>query len=432
MPQDPPSAAPPSADPQSLGGPSKGLRQATLLSRDERLAGRPNLCSDCGLCDTYLKPQMASACVFVRNRAEEIERRLFGRNRGDGDELRFGVYQRMLGARMRQPVAGAQWSGMVTTLAARLLERGEVEAVITAAAMPGTRFAPRPLLARTPEEVLGSAGNKPCLSPNLGLLEQVRQAGVARLAVIGTSCQVHMLRAAEAELGLAHLDVIGIPCSDNVTYPDLTAFLELVSRSPGTIVHYEFMQDYSLHMHHEDGSTERLNYIDFPMDKLEGIFPSACLSCFDYANGLADLTIGYMGARLGWQWVLVRTGRGAELLELLREDLEFTELTSAGDRARGVPRYIEMLARPPGKPPKPIRRLIAWLQRNRGPRGLEFARAIIEMKLLRNLHHVRSHFARFEPRIVPDYVYRALAPYDDAHRAALGRGVRPQTPTEPK
>ena len=432
MPQDPPSAAPPSADPQSLGGPSKGLRQATLLSRDERLAGRPNLCSDCGLCDTYLKPQMASACVFVRNRAEEIERRLFGRNRGDGDELRFGVYQRMLGARMRQPVAGAQWSGMVTTLAARLLERGEVEAVITAAAMPGTRFAPRPLLARTPEEVLGSAGNKPCLSPNLGLLEQVREAGVARLAVIGTSCQVHMLRAAEAELGLAHLDVIGIPCSDNVTYPDLTAFLELVSRSPGTIVHYEFMQDYSLHMHHEDGSTERLNYIDFPMDKLEGIFPSACLSCFDYANGLADLTIGYMGARLGWQWVLVRTGRGAELLELLREDLEFTELTSAGDRARGVPRYIEMLARPPGKPPKPIRRLIAWLQRNRGPRGLEFARAIIEMKLLRNLHHVRSHFARFEPRIVPDYVYRALAPYDDAHRAALGRGVRPQTPTEPK
>jgi len=135
-----------------------------------------------------------------------------------------------------------------------------------------------------------------------------------------------------------------------------------------------------------------------------------------------------MGARLGWQWVLVRTDRGGELLELLDDDLEFTELTSGGDRSRGVPRYIEMLAHPPGKPPKPIRRLIAWLQRNRGPRGLEFARAIIEMKLLRNLHHVRSHFARFEPRIVPEYVYRTLAPYDDAHRAALGRGVRPPAP----
>ena len=433
MPQDPLSAAPSpldmpletESDPQTLGGPSKGLRQSTLLSRDERLAGRPNLCSDCGLCDTWLKPDMAQACVFVRNRAEAIEQRLFGRNRRDGDELRFGIFQQMLAARMKQPVARAQWSGMVTSLAARLLERGEVDAVITASTMPGTRFAPQPILARTPAEVLASAGNKPCLSPSLGLLDAVRDAGVRRLAVIGTGCQVHMLRAAEDKLGLERLDIIGIPCSDNVTYPDLTYFLEQVSHSPKTIVHYEFMQDYSLHMHHEDGSTERLNYIDFPMDKLEGIFPSACLSCFDYANTLADITIGYMGARLGWQWVLVRTERGAQMLDLLRDELETTALDSAGDRTRGVPRYIQMLAKPPGKPPKPVRRLIAWLQRNRGPRGLEFARAIIEMKMLRNLHHVRSRFRRFEPRIVPEYVYRTLASYDDAHREALGEGVRP-------
>ncbi|WP_295538357.1 Coenzyme F420 hydrogenase/dehydrogenase, beta subunit C-terminal domain [uncultured Thiohalocapsa sp.] len=430
MPQDPPSAASPSdiaSDPQTVGGPSKGLRQSTLLSRDARLAGRPNLCSDCGLCDTWLKPDMAQACVFVRNRSEEIEWRLFGRNRRDGDELQFGVFQQMLAARLRQPVAGAQWSGMVTTLAARLLERGEVDAVITVGTVPGTRFAPQPVLARTPAEVRATAGNKPCLAPSLGLLDTVRAAGVRRLAVIGTGCQVHMLRAAEDKLGLERLDVIGIPCSDNVTYPDLTHFLAQVSRSPDTIVHYEFMQDYSLHMRHEDGTTERLNYIDFPMDKLEDIFPSACLSCFDYANTLADITIGYMGARLGWQWVLVRTDRGAALLELLRDDLETTKLTSAGDRSRGVPRFIQMLAKPPGKPPKPVRRLIAWLQRNRGPRGLEFARAIIDMKLLRNLHHVRSRFRRFEPRIVPTFVYRALAPYDEANRDALGEGVWPPT-----
>jgi coenzyme F420 hydrogenase subunit beta len=431
MPQDHAAAAVaratlPTPEPEQLGGPSKGLRRTTLLSRDERLAGRPNLCSDCGLCDTWLKQDMAQACVFVRNRAEAIEQRLFGRNRRDGDELRFGVFREMLAARMRKPVAGAQWSGMVTSLAARLLARGEVDAVITAASMPGTRFAPQPVLARTPAEVLATAGNKPCLSPNLGLLDTVREAGVKRLAVVGTGCQVHMLRAAEDRLGLERLDIIGIPCSDNVTYPDLTYFLEQVSRSPKTIVHYEFMQDYSLHMHHEDGSTERLNYIDFPMDKLEGIFPSACLSCFDYANTLADITIGYMGARLGWQWVLVRTARGAELLDLLRGDLDVCTLDSAGDRTRGVPRYIQMLAKPPAKPPKPIRRLIAWLQRHRGPRGLEFARAIIEMKMLRNLHHVRTHFPRFEPRIVPDYVYRTLAPYEAAHQQAMGRGIRPQ------
>jgi len=416
-------------------GPSKGLRRSTLLSKDARLAGRPKLCSDCGLCDSRLKPLMSKTCVFVRNRTEEMERQLFGRNRQDGDELRFGVFRAMHAARMRRPVPDAQWSGMVTTLGARLLERGEVDGVITNASMPGTRFAPRPILARTPDEVRATVGNKPCLAPSLALLDQVQDAGVKRLAFIGTGCQVHMLRAAQLEqdLGLERLDVIGIPCSDNVTYPDLTFFLEQVSRSPQTIAHYEFMQDYSLHMRHEDGREEQLNFVDFPMDRLEGIFPSACLSCFDYANTLADITIGYMGAELGWQWVLVRSERGEALFELLRPELEMGTLSSAGDRGRGMPRYIQMLAKPAGKPPKPIRRLIAWMQRNRGPRGLEFARAIIEMKLFRNLQHVRDLFPRFEARVVPTHVFRTLGPYAEIYRAVFQRPLNATTPaTQPR
>jgi coenzyme F420 hydrogenase subunit beta len=413
-----------------LAGPAKGLREPTLLSQEERLRGRPKLCSDCGLCDSTFKPLMANSCTFVRQHIPEIEQRLHGRERGDGDELPFGIFHHMHAARLRTPPPGAQWSGMVTTLGARLLETGQVEGVITAATAPGTRFAPRPMLARTPDAVRASAGNKPCLSPNLARLDQVRDAGLKRLAFIGTGCQVQILRAAEpqlrAELGLEHLDVIGIPCSDNVTYPDLQYFLRQVSRSPETIVHYEFMQDYRLWMRHDDGDIERVNFIDFPMDQLAGVFPAACLSCFDYANTLADITIGYMGARLGWQWVLVRTARGGELFDLLEPDLDMRALDSGGDRTRGMPRYIRMLAEPPGKPPQPIRRLIAFLQRHRGPRGLEFARAVIEMKLLRNLHYVRSQFPRFEARVVHPAVYRTLAPYAEDYAEVFGRTLEPE------
>lgn len=422
--------------PEDLGGPSKGLREPVLLSKEERLSGRPKLCSDCGLCDSHLKGLMGSACTFVRQHIPEIEQRLHGRTRRDGDELRFGIFREMHAARMRVSPPGAQWSGMVTSLGAKLLESGEVEGVITAATASGTRFAPRPILARTADAVRASAGNKPCLSPNLALLDQVREAEIKRLAFIGTGCQVQILRAVEphlkAELGLERLDVIGIPCSDNVTYPDLQYFLRHVSRSPETIVHYEFMQDYSLWMRHDDGDIERLNFIDFPMDRLDGIFPSACLSCFDYPNSLADLTIGYMGARLGWQWVLVRTKRGEALLDLLKPELEFGVLDEAGDRTRGMPRYIRMLAEPPGKPPKLIRRLIAFLQRHRGPRGLEFARAVIEMKLLRNLSYLRTHFPRFEARVVPPSVYQVLAPYDETYAEAFDRPLQPaESPVRP-
>jgi len=251
----------------------------------------------------------------------------------------------------------------------------------------------------------------------------VREQGIKRLAFIGTSCQVHALRAIEAELNLERLDVIGIPCSDNVNYSDLMYFLNQVSRSPSTIVHYEFMQDFRLWMRHEDGKIERRNFVDFPMDKLHGIFPSACLSCFDYPNSLSDLTVGYMGAELGWQWVLARTERGEELFELLRPDLEIGELTSRGDRARGMPHFIQRLAQPPGakRPPYLVRQLVALLQRRKGSQGLEFARAVIEMKLLRNLNYVRSKFARFEERVVPYHVYDTLKPYAEQYQAVFER-----------
>ncbi|TCT18735.1 Coenzyme F420 hydrogenase/dehydrogenase, beta subunit C-terminal domain [Thiobaca trueperi] len=409
-------------------GPSKGLGQISLLSSDDRLKGRPRLCSDCGLCDSALQPMMSQSCMFVRNQTLAIEQRLHGRNREPNDELRFGIYRAQYAARLRQPNPKAQWSGMVTALGARLLEQGRVEAVITTGAAPGSRFKAQPILARTPEEVLATAGNKPCLSPNLSLLDAVREQGIKRLAFIGTGCQVHALRGVEAELGLERLDVIGIPCSDNVTYADLKYFLTQISRSPDTVVHHEFMQDFSLWLRHENGKVERVNYVDFPMDKLHGVFPSACLSCFDYPNSLSDLTIGYMGAPLGWQWVLARTEKGEELFELLRPDLEIGELTASGDRARGMPRFMERLTHPPGagRPPWLIRKLIAWLQRSKGPKGLEFARAIIEMKLLRNLNYVRSKFERSESRVVPAHVYQTLAPYADGYARIFARPLAPE------
>jgi coenzyme F420-reducing hydrogenase beta subunit len=409
-----------------MDGPTKGLQTITLLSQDARLKGRPRLCSDCGFCDTALRPQMAQSCVFVENRVEELERQFHGRNRETPDELLFGVYRQMIAARLRSVNRDAQWSGITTRLGALLLERGMVDAVLTTRAVAGTRFAPEPFLARTPDEVIGSAGNKPCLSPGLSLLDQVRASGVRRLAAIAVGCQAHALRAAQAQLGLDELYLIGIPCSDNVAYPDLQHFLELISRSPATVVHYEFMQDFSVHLRHENGQIERVNFIDIPMAELGDVFPSACLACFDYANTLADITIGYMGAPQGWQWVLARNTRGEALLDLLRPELETRPFVERGDRHAGVARYITMLARPPRRPPALVRKLIAALMRRRGPRGLEFARSVIEMKLLRNLKHVREHFGRMERRVVPGHVYASLAQYGAAYEQAFARPLEPQ------
>lgn len=399
------------------------------MGQAERLAGRPKICSDCGICYSAFQPRMPEICEFINNHSEAIELRLHGRNRRDGDELLFGIHQALYAARLPKPRPDAQWSGMVTTLAARLLALGLVDGVITTKAAPGTRYAALPFLARTPAEVLESAGNKPSLSSTLSVLDEVRASGVRRLAVVGVGCHVHMLREVEAELGLEKLYVIGIPCTDNVAYPDLLRFLNVVSASPETVVHHEFMQDFRIWLRHEDGHVEKINFVDLPMGKLDDVFPHSCLSCFDYANTLADITIGYMGAPLGWQWVVVRTETGRELFNLLAPELEYTELLDRGDRQRANEDFIRIMAMTDRKrTPWIIRKLIAFMQRRRGPKGLEFARSVIEMKLLRNLQHVRTNFPNHERRIVPGFVYRALARYAHVYQGTFDRSLEGAAP----
>ncbi|KPV49865.1 hypothetical protein SE17_30220, partial [Kouleothrix aurantiaca] len=58
--------------------------------------------------------------------------------------------------------------------------------------------------------------------------------------------------------------------------------------------------------------------------------------------------------------------------------------------------------------------------------GLEFARSVIEMKMLRNLNYVRARFARMERRVVPAHVFAALEPYAEAYAQAFGRPLEPQ------
>ena len=412
------------------------LHEIALLSQAERFKGRPKLCSDCGVCGGELRPTMARSCVFVDNQHEAIERRLHGRNRHDGDELLFGIHSAIHIARVRQPNPNAQWSGIVTSLGALLLEQGIVDGVIVTKAAPGTRWAPLPFLARTPAEVRASAGNKPCLSPSLEIIDEVRAAGLKRIAFIGTGCQVHALRVLEAELGIDQLYVIGIPCTDNTAYPDLMRFLSVASKSPETVVHHEFMQDFRVHLRHEDGHVEKINFVDLDVSKLggeRGVFPAACLSCFDYQNGLSDLTIGYLGAPLPpderWQWMLIRTERGQQLFELLRPHLELGQRSESDNRRVGVRAYVGMLRRPRPRPPAPIRKFVGWMQRTKGTKGLEFARGVIEMKLLRNLVYVRDAQARMEKRVVPGYVYRALEYVSDVYEQEFGRPLAPDKET---
>jgi len=64
----------------------------------------------------------------------------------------FGVYQRTLRAELKPALPGAQWTGITTRIAQRLLETKAVDAVLTMAPDPdpNDRWRPVPVLVKQP------------------------------------------------------------------------------------------------------------------------------------------------------------------------------------------------------------------------------------------------------------------------------------------
>ena len=81
--------------------------------------------------------ECGQACQFIRPDYPAMERQVQGRTRiPDNDERFFGPYRKMYRAALKEPLEGAQWTGLTTRIAQKLLEDGAVDAVLTMAPDP--------------------------------------------------------------------------------------------------------------------------------------------------------------------------------------------------------------------------------------------------------------------------------------------------------
>ena len=385
--------------------------QARPIPRD-RIRPAKDLCSDCGLCDSRWVAYVRQSCAFLHQDFDGMERKAHGRTRNldQEDELYFGVQQRMLTARLQTPIDGAQWTGIVSRLGVRALESGLVDAVLCVQQSPDDRFTPMPVLARTPAEVLAARVNKPTLSNNLAVLEQLPGSGIKRLLAIGVGCQVQALRAVQDTLPLDALYVLGLPCVDNVSREGLQTFLESASASPDTVVHYEFMQDFRIHFRHSDGHVETVPFFGLDTPALKDVFAPSCLSCFDYVNAGADLVVGYMGAEFGRQWLVVRNSRGEELLKLVEAELDQAPVSSRGDRRQAVQQGIDAYDKAL-RLPMWLAELVGWIVQRVGPKGLEYGRFSIDSHFTRNALWLRRHHPEMVERHLPAFARRIVERY---------------------
>ncbi len=392
-----------------------------------------DLCTDCGVSRTSEPGRCGRACQFIKPDYPGLEARVHGRARdeGRGDELHFGPYRRMLRARLATPLEGAQWTGITTRIGERLLETDAVDAVLAMAPHPDDAWRPVPVLVTQAGEMKRCRGMRMGYAPLLSLLEPARARGYRRLAVVGIPCQVYALRALEAEWGFERLYVIGTPCSDNSTTERFHEFLALVSPEPDEITYLEFRADYRVEIRHRDGRVRLIPFLMLPLAKLPAdFFPLTCRTCVDYTNVLADLTVGYMGGE-GEQWLVVRNERGEELVGLLGEELVTSEPGSRGNRRGPVKGFLGNVERAAGglplrAMPDWARPIAGWLMPRIGPRGLEFARARVEMKAIETVLHLRRAEPRRMKSMIPGHVWKLVESYGLAP-AAGEQGPKPES-----
>ncbi|WP_420861581.1 Coenzyme F420 hydrogenase/dehydrogenase, beta subunit C-terminal domain [Algirhabdus cladophorae] len=376
-----------------------------------------SLCTDCGVSRMADPTACGHACQFIKPDYPSLETQVHGRRRGEADEVFFGVHQRMYRARMAHPAEGAQWTGITTGLAERLLATGAVDAILTMIPDPKDQWRPKPAIITKPADMAKARGMRMGYAPLLALLEPAIAAGHRRLAVIGIPCQVYALRALERKLGLEKLYVIGTPCSDNTTTENFHLFLERLTPNPTDVTYLEFRADYYVELRFTDGRKELIPFLKLPIADLpDDFFPLTCRTCVDYTNALADITVGYMGGE-GEQWLIVRNERGAELLDLLGDSVHLSAPGSKGKRISAVAGFVENTRRAAGglplrRMPNFMRGVMGWLMPRIGPKGLEFARARVEMKAAETILHLQRHAPAKVKNMVPNHVWQIAKPYD--------------------
>jgi len=317
---------------------------------------------------------------------------------------------------LREPLPGAQWTGIVSRLGQRLLESNQADAIITMAPDEEDSWKPSPVLITRAEDMALARGMRMGYAPLLALLDAVKDQGFKKIGVIGIPCQVYALRALQDELGLEKIWVIGTPCSDNTSTENFHEFLNLIDPNPEQITYLEFRADYHVELRFKNGDKKEIPFLMLPLSKLRpDFFPLTCKTCVDYTNSLADITVGYMGGT-GEQWLLVRNQQGKALLDLLGDELISSVPENAGKRAGAVKGFLKNTELAAGglplrQMPNWLRPIVGWLMPRIGPRGLEFARARVEMKAIETVLHLRRSLPKKMKNMIPNHIWKLTAPY---------------------
>jgi coenzyme F420 hydrogenase subunit beta len=240
--------------------------------------------------------------------------------RVDYDGSPLGPYREVLASRAGNQMArGAfQAGGTVSSLMAFALKNGLIDA---AALTDRNGLTPISRRVTNWKKVADCAASKFMASPTLSALNMAVREGYKRIGVVGTPCQMtavaqmcsNPLQKEEHSVPVALS--VGLFCNWSV---DTRRLMDLLAQRleisdirrmdipppPANILALETV----------NGSVE------VSLSDIKPLIPHTCFICLDLTSEFADLSTGMFEGRPGWNTLIIRSDRGAEIVDQARRE----------------------------------------------------------------------------------------------------------------
>jgi coenzyme F420 hydrogenase subunit beta len=219
--------------------------------------------------------------------------------------------------------------GVVTALLTYLLDQALIEgAIVSKKIDPITRQA---VLAFSRSEIISAAGSGyagashleelggqfTTYSPILPEVKGLASRYLRNIAVVGTPCQISTIRKMQC-LGIlpAHLIkyTIGLFCIENFLFTD-SARIALEKKYRFQFTHIQKINIKDKFIISVPDRTIRI-----PLEEVEPLARPACLTCSDFSNEYADISVGGLGSLDGYTTTILRSTKGESLYRSAIDD----------------------------------------------------------------------------------------------------------------
>lgn len=266
-----------------------------------------DLCERCGFC--------YHNCPETTFDLREAEEEAFGTV--EKDELGHFLEAYMAQARDKKILKNAQCGGVATALLKYTLENKLAEAAVGVAA-EHPAWKPRPTVITDPKNLwkIQKAKYTPAATV-IGVSSALYEWCRSKIAVVATPCQVRGIWTTKtspkrySKIFNSVRLMIGLFCYGTYPYNDL--FVEFLEKRHGII---------ASSINKIDLDTEKLRVyvnnglkLEVHRSRLRRYLRKSCRHCCDFANRLADVSLGGVGSPEMWTTVLIRTDRGKEAFE---------------------------------------------------------------------------------------------------------------------